>query len=95
MVTSDLPRCPIGGGGTRRGRKGEIEDVPDQPHDVEDAKHPQGGHQLVGGRTPGDPADQATAVGALDRTAPRGLEILLHSGIRICKGLVRRGRLSN
>lgn len=33
-----------GDGESLGGAEGKIEDIPDEPDDVEDAQHPQGGH---------------------------------------------------
>ena len=56
--------------GWRRARR-RIEEIADQPQDVENAKHPQRGHQFIGRRAPGDAPDQAAAIGAFDRPAAR------------------------
>lgn len=82
-------RRSLVGGRAELGRgERQVEQVSDQPQNVEDAQHPQRSHQLVGRGAPGDAPDQAAAIGTFDGTSTRGRRLAGERRERIRRGLV-------
>lgn len=62
----------LNGGGLGFRRGGLVEEVADQPDNIQHGQHPQRGHEFVCGGAPGDAADETATIGAFDGTPARG-----------------------